>query len=77
MHEFQDAYGFQQIALSRLDALSEAQRAGVEEAIAETRKVIQGLDELWPTTTPEGELEGDASLIYGAASRIEMEANGI
>ncbi|WP_253183621.1 hypothetical protein [Idiomarina sp. MD25a] len=77
VHEFQDAYGFQQIALSRLDALSEAQRAGAEEAIAETRKVIQGLDELWPTTTPEGELEGDASLIYGAASRIEMEANGI
>lgn len=77
VHEYQDAYGFQQIALARLQAINEQQQQQAEAAITESRRVIKGLTELWPTTTPEGTVEGDASRIYGAASRIELEANSI
>lgn len=77
VHEYQDAYGFQQIALARLEAISAAEQQRGEAAIAETRRIIEGLTALWPTTTPEGMVEGDASRIYGAASRIELEANSI
>lgn len=77
VHEYQDAYGFQQIALARLAAINDVERDKAAAAIAETRRIIQDLTVLWPTTTPEGTLEGDASRIYGAASRIELEANSI
>lgn len=77
VHEYQDAYGFQQITLARLDAINEAEQQAAQAAIAETRRIIEGLTTLWPTTTPEGTVEGDASRIYGAASRIELEANSI
>lgn len=77
VHEYQDALGFKQIALARLERINDKEAAKAEEAIAETRKVIKTLDELWPTTTPEGEVKGDASKIYGAASRIELEARSI
>lgn len=77
VHEYQDAYGFQQITLARLDAISPAEQQSAANAIAETRRIIEGLTALWPTTTPEGQVEGDASRIYGAASRIELEANSL
>lgn len=77
VHEYQDAYGFQQIALARLDAISPSEAEKAKAEIAKTRQLINDLAPLWPTTTPEGTVEGDASAIYGTASRIELEANDI
>lgn len=77
VHEYQDAFGFQQITLARLDAINKSEQEKAAAEIAETRRIIEGLTSLWPTTTPAGTVEGDASRIYGAASRIELEANSL
>jgi len=77
VHEYQDAMGFKEIALERLNRINDKEASKAEEAISETRKVIGNLENLWPTTTPEGKFEGDPSKIYGAASRIELEARSI
>ncbi|MGM0630676.1 MAG: hypothetical protein ACQESI_05885 [Pseudomonadota bacterium] len=77
VHEYQDAMGFKEIALDRLNRINEKEAEKAEEAISETRQVINNLKNLWPTTTPEGKIEGEPSKIYGAASRIELEARSI
>ena len=59
VHEYQDAMGFKEIALERLNRINDKEAEKAEEAISETRKVISNLENLWPTTTPEGEFEGD------------------
>lgn len=77
VHEYQDALGFKTITLARLDNINPNEQEKAAEAIAEARDLINGLTELWPSTTPEDSVEGDASRIYGVASRIELEANSI
>lgn len=77
VHEYQDALGFKEIALNRLERINSEEAEKASSAIDETRNVLKSLTDLWPTITPEGELQGDASKIYGAASRIELEARSI
>ena len=77
VHEYQDALGFKEIALDRLNRINDAEANKAQDAINETRQVINNLNNLWPTTTPEGKIEGEPSKIYGAASRIELEARSI
>ena len=72
-HEYQDAWGFVQVARARLDALSpdgEAER----KITAEATEALEGIDSLWPGLAPEGPVEGQASTLYGAAARIELAA---
>ena len=72
-HEYQDAWGFVQIAQARLDALSPASEA--ERKIgAEAAEALEGIDRLWPGLAPEDPIEGQASTLYGAAARIELAA---
>lgn len=77
VHEYQDALGFKEIALNRLNRINESEAQQASEAITETRNVLNDLEALWPTTTPEGKIEGKPSRIYGAASRIELEARSL
>jgi len=77
VHEYQDALGFKEIALDRLNRINDAEAHKAQDAINETRQVINNLNNLWPTTTPEGKVDGEPSKIYGAASRIELEARSI
>ncbi|WP_301720599.1 hypothetical protein [Pseudidiomarina terrestris] len=72
VHEFQDAYGFTQMAKARINELTATQRAGNTAAIEEVNKILAKLPELWPTITPTGEVEGDSGPLYGAAARIEL-----
>ncbi|MFC0445080.1 hypothetical protein ACFOD1_09395 [Pseudidiomarina halophila] len=72
VHEFQDAYGFTQIAKARIEELSQSQRDANAAAISEVEMVLTELPELWPTITPEGEVQGDSGALYGAAARIEL-----
>jgi len=74
VHEYQDAYGFTEIAIERLDRLSEAQQQEAASDIARTKELLLELRTLWPTVNPQGTVEGDASALYGAAARIELRA---
>lgn len=74
VHEYQDAYGFTEIAIERLDAINVEQQQLAQKDIENTRQWLLELRELWPTVNPQGKLEGDASHLYGAAARIELAA---
>lgn len=74
VHEYQDAYGFTEIAIERLDAINSEQQQLAAKDINNTRQWLLELRDLWPTINPEGKLEGDASHLYGAAARIELAA---
>jgi hypothetical protein len=74
VHEYQDAYGFTEIAIERLERLSEAQQQEAAGDIARTKELLLELRTLWPTVNPQGNVEGDASALYGTAARIELAA---
>lgn len=74
VHEYQDAYGFTQIAKRRLRELPETTRNQSPEAIKQTATILNDIADLWPTIAPKGNIDGDASRIYGAAARIEITA---
>lgn len=74
VHEYQDAYGFTEIAIERLDSISSEQQKQAAKDIENTRQWLLELRDLWPTVNPQGKLEGDASHLYGAAARIELAA---
>lgn len=74
VHEYQDAYGFTEIAIERLDSINSEQYQVAAKDIENTRQWLLELRELWPTVNPQGKLEGDASHLYGAAARIELAA---
>jgi len=74
VHEYQDAYGFTEIAIERLERLSDAQKQEAAGDIALTKSLLLELRTLWPTVNPKGDVEGDASHLYGAAARIELAA---
>ncbi|RDX37849.1 hypothetical protein DZA50_01490 [Kangiella sp. HD9-110m-PIT-SAG07] len=74
VHEYQDAYGFTEIAIERLERLSDKQKAQAESDIVNTKALLLELRNLWPTVNPQGKVEGDVSLLYGAAARIELSA---
>lgn len=74
VHEYQDAYGFTEIAIERLDDINSEQQELAKDDIANTRQWLLELRELWPTVDPQGKLQGDASHLYGAAARIELAA---
>jgi hypothetical protein len=76
-HEYQDSYGFTEVARQRLDRLTPDQRAAGPEAIAAVREQLQQIDSLWPELVPEARLNGDASVLYGASARIEIAAGSL
>lgn len=77
VHEYQDALGFTEIVLARLDALSPEQKRQAEDELGDAEILIRRLLPMWPTTTPSGTLEGDASEIYGVAAEIELTARSL
>ena len=76
-HEYQDAYGFTQVALiwsrSGATGATDEQRP-VFERIADR---LEALDDLWPTPMPPPELEGTAQRLEDAAADIETLAGGL
>ncbi|MCL5974492.1 MAG: hypothetical protein M1270_01440 [Gammaproteobacteria bacterium] len=77
LHEFQDAYGFTQIAKRRLEQLPKATRNESANTVKKVEGYLDELANLWPTIAPEGDVDGDASKLYGAAARIEIAALGV
>ncbi|WP_223670182.1 hypothetical protein [Kangiella shandongensis] len=74
VHEYQDAYGFTEIAIERLESLSDEQQTEAAADIETTKKLLLDLRSLWPTVAPKGTVDGDATHLYGAAARIELSA---
>ncbi|HKL51633.1 MAG TPA: hypothetical protein VJ908_10720 [Wenzhouxiangellaceae bacterium] len=73
VHEYQDAWGFQQIALQRvgqIEANSEAERS----AKAKAAVAVSSLEDLWPDLDPVGPVGGNADRIVAAAERIRAVA---
>lgn len=74
-HEYQDAFGFVQVARSLLDRLQ-----GMTDNTAATSAIALQLDLIAPAWTglmPPERLQTEPSVIYGAASRIELAAQGL
>ncbi|MCY3818072.1 MAG: hypothetical protein OXH52_01730 [Gammaproteobacteria bacterium] len=66
-HEYQDAYGFTQVALSW------AKGATPHEVFDPIVERIEGLSEMmWPDLVPPEELGQKAARIYGAAAEVEI-----
>lgn len=73
-HEYQDAMGFVEIARIRLANLTDAQRAEGPGIVDEVSAQLELVRPLWPMLVPEGNIDGDASTLYGAAARIQLAA---
>ena len=74
VHEYQDAWGFTQLARRRLDHLDSEQRATAPRAVARVEQLLADLDSLWPELAPGDTVDGDAARLFGAAARIEIAA---
>lgn len=69
-HEYQDAMGFVKIAGDLNKQLqADGANADLVQLIEEQLAVMQPA---WPTLIPPEQLDTDASLLYGAAARIEL-----
>ena len=77
VHEYQDAYGFTQVALQ----LARAEHARLAQWEGEDRQTfrriataIQALGDMWPTLTPPPRLQKQAARIHSAAAEVERLA---
>lgn len=76
-HEYQDAFGFTQIAKRRLAELPAPVRSQSAATVEQADSIIAQLADLWPALAPGEEVDGDASRLHGAAARIEILALGL
>ncbi|MFV0276585.1 MAG: hypothetical protein ACK5HY_05290 [Parahaliea sp.] len=78
-HEYQDAYGFTNVAQDMVGQMDAAGDAGLADTLAQVRGLIQSLFDAnaWPAIMPPDTVGVDASLLYGAAARIEIVALGL
>ena len=74
LHEYQDAWGFTQVAAmwSRSGAFGATPAATA--VAGQIQDVIVGLGGLWPSLAPEGAVDGDAARLFGAAGSVEVAA---
>lgn len=76
MHEYQDAYGFTQIAKQKIAAIATT-GAEVQDAVSKASALVTELDGLWPSIMPSEAVGGNAADLYGAAARLELLALGL
>lgn len=76
LHEYQDAYGFIATATADLEAMtggSDAEKQAIAAALEQARKAAEAA----PSVVPSTDGLKPASVIYGAAARIEIAARGL
>ncbi|TCO78532.1 hypothetical protein [Chromatocurvus halotolerans] len=76
-HEYQDAYGFTEIAKQRLRDLPAEVRAQSPETVERVQQLLADLNDLWPDIAPGDSVDGEPSRLYGTAARIEIAALGL
>lgn len=74
LHEYQDAWGFMQIARSHAAELASSSDANVKAAAEATLAALAELDEALPAVLPTGTIGGDPALFAAAAAKIELAA---
>ena len=75
LHEFQDAWGFTQVAkvLSRSSLFADGDRSVA--VAAQIQSIIEDLTPMWPDLADANQqLDTVASQLYGAAAQIEIIA---
>lgn len=76
-HEYQDSYGFTEIAKLRLAGLPAEVRGQSPEAIKRVEKILNDLADLWPGIAPGDSVNGNAARLFAAAAHIEIAALGL
>lgn len=78
-HEYQDAFGFTQTAQARVRGIDPGDDGDLAAALEKADDHIQGLFDAgaWPDVMPPETLDVEASLLFGAAARIEILALGL
>lgn len=74
LHEYQDAWGFTQVANAWARSAAFADSASAAALAAQLQDIIAGLEGLWPSLDPEGDVDGDAVRLFGAAARVQIAA---
>lgn len=70
LHEYQDAWGFTQVAADWAQASAFGDTAEGAAAAAQIQAIIRDLEPLWPSLDPKDGVEGDAAQLFGAAGRV-------
>ncbi len=72
LHEYQDAWGFTQIAVSLTRSTAFANDPRAQAVAAQLENLIAHLQSMWPSLNPPGPVEGEAAQLFGAAGRTEI-----
>ena len=76
-HEYQDSYGFVEVAWQMLDQLSPRDRAAAAAQIETIEQQLAGLHDAWPSVVAPARVTTEAALLHGAAARIEIAARSL
>ena len=76
-HEYQDAYGFTQIALAWARRLGETSSEADKTVFEDMADTLASLADMWPGLMPPPELPQRAARLYGAAAEVEIRAQAI
>ena len=74
MHEYQDAWGYVQVARAMAEALILSADPVVAKAAQKALDAITATDAAFAGLAPQGKTPGDAALFLGAAARVELAA---
>ena len=74
LHEYQDAWGFTQVADAWARSAAFADSASAAAVAAQLQDIIAGLEGLWPSLNPEAGVDEEAARLFGAAARVEIAA---
>ncbi|MDI3338726.1 hypothetical protein QKW60_20125 [Defluviimonas aestuarii] len=74
LHEYQDAWGFVQVARSVAEHMAGEDDAAEKAFGEKTLAALSELDIALPGVSPEGKPLGDAGMLLGAAAKIELAA---
>ena len=74
LHEYQDAWGFTQVADAWARSPAFADSVSAAAVAAQLQDIIAGLEGLWPSLNPEAGVDEEAARLFAAASRVEIAA---
>ena len=72
LHEYQDAWGFTQVAADWAKSGAYASNERATATAGQLQALISDLEPLWPSLDPEGDVDGDAAQLFGAAGQVQV-----
>lgn len=74
LHEYQDAWGFTQVAQEWAQSAAFKSSAQAKDMTTKMQEVIARQQSLWPSLNPDGSIDGDAAQLFGAAAHVQVLA---